>query len=236
MDLIRAAYGIEGFGLDDGRVVGAPSWTTSERYDVDAKIDRPVADALWKLKQEPRTLQSQQMLQALLAERFKLTVHRESKELPVYALSVGKNGPKFREANPADTYAKGFKLPTGMPSGSGTAGREPSGRLVFQGMAISELVALLPHMDRTIIDKTGLTGRYDFTFMPPPFQMQSQAPGGAQAVPGGVSSGQPSSPSPGFNIGPLSDALQNQLGLKLEATKNPLGIIVIDHVERPVGN
>jgi uncharacterized protein (TIGR03435 family) len=236
MDLIRAAYGIEGFGLDDGRVVGAPSWTTSERYDVDAKIDRPVADALWKLKQEPRTLQSQQMLQALLAERFKLTVHRESKELPVYALSVAKNGPKFRDANPADTYAKGFKLPTGMPSGSGTAGREPSGRLVFQGTAISELVALLPHMDCTIIDKTGLSGRYDFTFMPPPFQMQSQAPGGAQAVPRGVSSGQPSSPSPDFNIGPLSDALQNQLGLKLEATKSPLGIIVIDHVEKPEGN
>ena len=218
MDLIRAAYGIEvAPGTDDGRVVGAPSWVTSERYDVDAKIDRPVADALWKLKLEPRTLQSQQMLQALLAERFKLTVHRDSKELPVYELSVAKSGPKLRAANPADTYKKGATLPTGMPSGPGTAGREANGRLVFQGTEISELVALLPHMDRTVIDKTGLTGKYDFTFMPPPVQKQSQA-------------------TTDFNLGLLSDALQNQLGLKLEATKSPLGIIVIDHVERPTGN
>jgi uncharacterized protein (TIGR03435 family) len=217
MDLIRAAYGIEvAPGTDDGRVVGAPSWTTSERYDVDAKIDRPVADALWKLKNEPRTLQSQQMLQALLAERFKLTVHRESKELPVYVLSVAKSGPKFREANPADTYAKGVRLPTGMPSGAGTAGKEANGRLVFQGTGISELVALLPQLDRSVIDKTGLTGKYDFSFMPPA-QKQSQA-------------------TTDFNIGPLSEALQNQLGLKLEATKSPLGIIVIDHVERQAGN
>jgi bla regulator protein BlaR1 len=217
MDLIRAAYGIEAApGVEDGRVVGAPSWTTSERYDVDAKIDRPVADALWKLKQEPRTLQSQQMLQALLAERFKLTVHRDSKELPVYVLSVAKNGPKFREANPADTYKKGATLPTGMPSGPGTAGREANGRLVFQGTAISELVALLPQLDRTVVDKTGLTEKYDFTFMPPT-QKHAQA-------------------SADFNIGPLSDALQNQLGLKLEAMKSRLGIIVIDHVERPSEN
>src|ERR1700733_5577893 len=218
MDLIRAAYGIEvAPGVDDGRVGGAPSWTTSEKYDVDAKIDRPVADALWKLKQEPRTLQSQQMLQALLAERFKLTVHRDSKELPVYVLSLAKNGPKLRAANPADTYKKGATLPTGMPSGPGTAVMEANGRLVFQGTAISELVALLPQLDRTIVDKTGLTGIYDFTFMPPPVQKQSQA-------------------SADFNIGPLSEALQNQLGLKLEAMKSPLGIIVIDHVERPAGN
>jgi uncharacterized protein (TIGR03435 family) len=218
MDLIRAAYGIEGApGMDDGRVVGAPNWITSERYDVDAKIDRPVADALWKLKQEPRTLQSQRMLQALLAERFKLTVHRDSKELPVYVLGVAKGGPKFREANPADTYAKGARLPTGMPSGPGTAGKESNGRIVFQGTAISELVALLPQLDRTVIDKTGLTEKYDFTFMPPPVAKQAQA-------------------SAEFNTGPLSEALQNQLGLKLEATKSPLEIIVIDHVERPVGN
>jgi bla regulator protein blaR1 len=237
MDLIRVSYGIEGvFGTDDGRVVGAPSWTTSERYDVDAKIDRPVIDALWKLKLEQRTLQSQQMLQALLADRFKMTVHRDSKDLPVYVLSVAKSGAKFREANPADTYLKGFKLPSGMPSGSGSSGREANGRLVFQGTAISELVALLPQMDRPIVDKTGLTGKYDFTFLPPPFQRQSQVPAGAQAVPGGVSNGQPSSSSPDFNIAPLSEALQNQIGLKLEATKSPLGIIVIDHVEKPSGN
>jgi uncharacterized protein (TIGR03435 family) len=218
MDLIRAAYGIEvAPGMDDGRVVGAPSWATSERFDVDAKIDRPVADALWKLKQEPRALQSQQMLQALLAERFKLAAHRDSKELPVYELSVAKSGPKLRAANPADTYKKGTTLPTGMPSGPGTAGKEANGRLVFQGTEVSELVALLPHMDRTVIDKTGLTGKYDFTFMPPPVQKQSQAP-------------------TDFNIGPLSEALQNQLGLKLDAAKSPLGIIVIDHVERPAGN
>lgn len=217
MDLVRAAYGIEAApGVDDGRVVGAPRWATSERYNLDAKIDRPVADALWKLKQEPRTSQSQQMLQALLAERFKLTVHRDSKELPVYVLSVVKGGPKFHEANPADTYKKGATLPTGMPSGPGTAGKEANGRLVFQGTEISELVALLPRLDRTVIDKTGLTGKYDFTFMPPT-QKQSQA-------------------SVDFNIVPLSDALRNQLGLKLEATKSPLGIIVIDHVERPTGN
>jgi bla regulator protein blaR1 len=93
----------EAYGVDDNQILGAPGWLSSEKYDFEARVDSSVADELRKLNPDQREVESQRMLQALLAERFKLSLHRESKELPVYALIVAKTGPKLQEAKPGDT-------------------------------------------------------------------------------------------------------------------------------------
>ncbi len=102
------------FGIS---VTDAPEWMNSESYDIDAKMEASVADALKKLSPDDRRIARQHMLQALLVDRFTLTFHRESKELPVYFLSVAKNGPKLHEAKPGDTYPNGIPLPAGRSGG-----------------------------------------------------------------------------------------------------------------------
>ena len=97
--LIRTAYGVE-----ENQISGGPSWLKSDHYDVDAKMDSPTAEALHKLAEDQRRLAIQHMLQALLADRFKLAVHHDSKELSIYALVVAKSGPKLQQAKPGDTY------------------------------------------------------------------------------------------------------------------------------------
>ena len=106
------------FGIPEYQISGAPNWTNSESFDIDAKMDNATADALKKLSADDRRLARQQMLQALLVTRFKLVFHRDSKELPVYWLTIAKNGPKIHEATPGDTYANGIPVPAGH-SGTG---------------------------------------------------------------------------------------------------------------------
>src|SRR5580658_4777821 len=90
--IISVAYGVERF-----QISGGPSWLPSERFDIEAKMDAATADALEKLSPDQRVLTQQQMLQALLADRFQLTVHRETKELTIYTLVIAKGGPKLQE-------------------------------------------------------------------------------------------------------------------------------------------
>ena len=97
--LVAQAYGIQNF-----QITGAPDWFTTDRFEIDAKMDSAVADALAKLSQDDRTLARQKMLQALLADRFKMKIHRESKELPAYTLTIGKNGSKLVEAKPVASW------------------------------------------------------------------------------------------------------------------------------------
>ncbi len=109
--LVAQAYGIQNF-----QIIGAPDWFTNDRFEISAKMESSVADALAKMSQDDRTLARQKMLQALLADRFKLTIHRESKEMPAYILTIGKNGSKLVEAKPPDPQAA-------APAGSGGGGR-----------------------------------------------------------------------------------------------------------------
>jgi len=232
MTLIRAAYGIP-LGAEDSPITGGPSWLNSEKYDVEAKIDSAVLEELKKLSPEQRTLVQQQMLQALLAERFNLTVRRETKELPIYTLVIAKNGPKLQESKPDDGAPVGTRGPGGR-RGRGLGMMGLGGPVIAQSVAIPNLVRLLSMvLGRPVLDKTGLTGKYDFTLKWTPDESQGGANAGA---PGGLPNGQPAIPAEDPSGASLFTAIQEQLGLKLESGKGPVEIIMIERAERPSGN
>lgn len=157
LTLIGDAYRVE-----DHRISGAPQWLKSEKYDIEAKMDGSTADELRKLTKDQMKIERLRMLQSLLSDRLKLTVHRETKELPIYALVVAKDGPKLHEAKPGDTYPNGIKGPDGI-GGPGmnvqTIGAGGRSELIGQGLTMASLVGLLSEqLHRTVLDKTGLTG------------------------------------------------------------------------------
>ena len=216
MRLIRQAYGLSGrLGTEDGRVVGLPNWAESESYDIDAKMDSSVVDELKKLKPIDRNLARQRMLQALLADRFKLVVHTETKEFPVYVLTLAKNGPKLHEAKAGGTYENGYKLPNGKPSGAGF-NSDDAGKVSAQGITTGNFAQWLSQkVGRIVIDKTGLTAKYDFALSWSTDEDDDSSNVGGSAI---------------------LDAIQQQLGLKLESGKGPVEVIVIDHAEKPSMN
>lgn len=235
MGIIREAYGIP-MGAEDGRIVGAPGWLNSERYDIEAKMDSSVVAALQKLSPDDRRAAHRQMLQALLADRLKLVIHRETKEVQVYSLVVARGGSKLQESKPivADQNAPPAPAPgRGGRGGRGGPGLGMMGRggpLTGQQVPIAMLATVLTTiLNRPVMDKTGLTGNYDFTLTWTPDDSQAQGPPGAP-------NGQPPLPAPDPNGPSIFTAIQDQLGLKLESGKGPVEIIVIDHVERPSGN
>jgi len=152
------------------------------------------------------------MFQSLLADRFKLVLHHDTKELPVYALVIGKNGIKFKEST-GDAQQRRIMM-----------GR---GRINGEAMSMDMLVNQLGNqLGRTVIDKTGLKGPYQINLEWTPEQAQSI--GG----PDGGGEGRASS-----DTGPtIFTALQEQLGLKLESQKGPVDILVIDKIEKPSEN
>jgi uncharacterized protein (TIGR03435 family) len=197
-----------------------PDWANTERYDIDARIsDEDRAE--WQ-KPEAQKVMLQSMLQAMLAERCKLVVHREVKDATVSLLVVVKGGIKFKETDPKVDPPSGIKLPWG-----GVMAINPSKdgmRINMYGTSMATLAAWLSSMGagRTIQDKTGLTGKYDITLKFPAYN----AP--ASNEPKGVVSAD----DPGSGI----YSMLNDLGLKLESSKGPVETLVIDHMERPSEN
>jgi uncharacterized protein (TIGR03435 family) len=219
------------FEIQNDQLAGAPVWLNTERYNIDAKMDSSVADALQKLSPDDCASARLQMLKALLVDRLKLTFHRDTKELPIYSLLIAKNGPKLKEAKPGDTYPNGIAGMLGP--GMSTSSRLGSVSLSAQGVPLSGFVRQLAQfLHRTVADKTGLTGTYDFTLR------WSTDESGMQSTPegGGTPSGASSLPQTDHSAPTLFAAIQEQLGLKLERGKGPVELIVIDHVERPAGN
>lgn len=220
--LITIAYGVT-----DLQVTGGPSWIDSERYDIQAKEPDSVAAEMQKLSQDQREELSRSMLQSLLADRFKLKLRHETKELPAYALVVAKGGPKFQAAKP-DADLKG-------PEGRGKRGKMVFGMgdLTIPDAPLSMLARMLSQqLGRAVRDQTGLKGNYDFTlkWAPEPGEgMMLRGPEGGN--PGPESSSPPESSGPS-----IFTAIQDQLGLKLESTKGPVNVLVIDHIERPTEN
>jgi uncharacterized protein (TIGR03435 family) len=201
--LIRRAYDVQ-----DDQILGGPDWLNSEGYDIDAKLEKSVFDELQKLGPDQRVLESKRTLQAFLADRFKLSLHSETKEVPVYAMVIARNGLKIQRAIPGDTYPNGLKRPDGVPIGAGNW--LEAGKFVGQGVPIAALVQFLSehYLHRTVLDKTGLTGKYDFTLQLTPDESQAA----------------------------IFTAIQEQLGLKLESQKGPAELLVIDHAEKPLEN
>jgi uncharacterized protein (TIGR03435 family) len=177
------------------RISGGPNWIKSDQYD-------NLGDG-----RESRDRRS--VAQALLADRFRLKVHREAREIPVYALVAGKNGPRLQAAKDATQRGgKGF-----FQVGNGTL-RASVGTMAFTAEVLTRL------LDRPALDKTGLTGHYDFKLT---YDQSSVKPGMA---------GMPIAPTDGPSI----FAAVEDLGLKLNPEKDRIEILVIDSVERPGAN
>ena len=200
-DLLSFAYDVHA-----KQVVGGASWLDAERFDVTGRPDAPGV---------PNVQQLKQLMQSLLADRFKLAFHREKRELAVYALTVAKAGPKI---------AKSQGDPNGLPG------------LMFRGLGnlpvinatMADFASVMQGavLDRPVIDQTGLTGKFDFTLSWTPDETQFGGLGVRVPTP----TNEPGQP-PG-----LFTAIQEQLGLRLDAAKLPAEVLVIDHVEKPSDN
>jgi uncharacterized protein (TIGR03435 family) len=211
--LIQHAYNLQ----TEDIISGLPGWANSASFDIQAKMDEDAMAALNKLPQKEQRAQRSEMMQELLADRFQLKVHHETKDLPIYSLAIAKGGFKLKEADANDTSANGPKGPDGASRGGMSWG---NGRLTAQAVPLSSLVSFLSQtLYRQVMDNTGLSGNYDITL-----RWSSDEVASAQQ-------------DPTANAAPsLFTALQEQLGLKLESTKGPVDTIVVDHVAQPSEN
>jgi bla regulator protein blaR1 len=218
--LIRQAYGV-----DDDQITGVPATLTSKQFDMEAKVDAADVAALKQLSLDQR----KSMLQPLLDQRFGLKIHRETKVLPVFALVIAKNGPKFHEAKPGDTYANGIKGPDGLTHPGIMAWTANS--IVGQGISMDDLVRPLSRvLGRTVLDQTGLIGKYDFAVKWSPDESavaSTKADGGALGT---------NNTTPDSYEYSIFTAFEEQLGLKVKLVKAPVEVLVIDHADMPSPN
>ncbi len=202
---IAYAYGVKEYQ------VSGPAWLGSSRFDI-----------LAKGSEGTRHEQLPAMMQALLAERFKLQVHHETKEFNVIALTVGRNGPKLKESPPVPGGADGAMIGMSM-SGTGVGRME-----VKQGNMTALANTLSRMLGSPVVDTTGIAGRYDFELEFSPDDSR-----GMIAVPATSGAGAPSVSEP---VASIYSSIQ-QLGLKLEARKVAMDAIVFDAAEKtPTGN
>jgi bla regulator protein blaR1 len=269
--LIEQAYNVRDF-----QISGGPGWIGSDHYNINAEPEIAAGDAadnarngnapnvpLPRMSEEERQkIQNQlrQRLQSLLADRFQLKIHKETKQLSMYVLVVGKNGPKIRPSadsprpepgsnsgpghgrgpSPAPSPAPGpgagagrfLDRGPGRGPGRGFQGVRMAGPGQFSGSKVNMAFlaqVLSQQLGQTVVDKTGLTGDYDFDLKWTPDRSQA---GPFGPPPPGVEPPPPADPN-----GPsIFTAVQEQLGLKLESQKGPVEIVVIDQIEKPSGN
>jgi len=198
-ELIQFAY-----DMPDSQILGGPAWLDSIMFDIDAKSDPAVDAQLRALPTEQARYQKQLMVQALLADRFGLKVHQETQQLPIYALVIAKDGPRFKPSQ-----INGTTIDTGR------ARLHVAGSDDTIGILARELAQVL---GRVVLNQTGLSGRYDLSLRWTPDDAAASA------------SSSPDIPPDIFT------AIQEQLGLKLQSTKGPVPVLVIDSVEKPSPN
>ncbi len=203
---------VNAYDVKDYLITGLTGWANSERFDINAKIVDMDADALKKLTNEQR----ESMLQQLLADRFQLKVHLQTEVLPTYEMVVAKGGPKITAVEPPgpDPDADKNKEFKGMGRGSM---RVSNTELSAHDVPLDSLAySLSGRLSRTVVDKTGLKGKYDLLLTWSPDD-------------GSAAASDSSAPS-------LFTALQEQLGLRLQPAKGPVQTLVVDHVELPTEN
>ena len=237
--LIRNAY-----QLQDFQITGGPSWLADDHFDIVAKAE--AGDTMgdpFRAEQSGQPSRGQLMIRALLAERFKLVVHDETKEMPIYALVVarsdGKLGPQLKvsETDCAAVLAAGRGRGRGpMPPPPEPGQPAPQcgfrigmGNMAVGGAPLTQVAnSLAMFVGRIVVDKTGLSGNYDFTLTWTPDQMPQRPPGAPEPLVNGV---------PIDANGPsIFTAIQEQLGLKLDSQRGPVAVLVIDRAERPTEN
>ncbi len=200
--LIEEAYGVSLY-----RITGAPPWAGEAMYDIVAKAPEgsPAAAYVPPKPDAPPAPESRTMMRALLAGRFGLKLHQETRDLPVWALTVAKGGPKFHPA----------AGPSAEPEWS-----LRRGELKARNRNMAWLASILERQfDRTVLDRTGLTGSYDLEVH---FDPRGPLDSSAATTPGAWP--------------PLDTALRTQLGLKLQTIKSPIGVLVIDAAGQPGAN
>ena len=206
--ILSAAYGIR-----QDLISGLPGWANSTHFDVNAKISDPDMAALKNLSPEQRRA----MMVTFLQDRFHLRAHIETKTLPVYDLVIAKDGSKLKE----NTGSLQKTMPQDRLLGSQARQHHdqqlPDDRRRHSASHLAANLAF--RVQRNVIDKTGLTGKYDFTLKWRPTELEGKADASADD-----------------NAPDLFTALQEQLGLKLEPSKGPVDTLVIDHVEMPTEN
>ena len=200
-DLIQFAYDVQ-----EKQVLNGPPWLETDKFDIAAQPDIPGTFTDKQLKS---------MIQKLLADRFQLKFHKDSKELSAYVLTVAKTGSKLKKSE-------------GDPSGLPALYFRQLGALTVRNATMSDFSHLLQAavLDRPVVDQTGLDGRYDFLLKWTPDESQFAGMGIKIPPPTDAADAPP----------PLFTAIQEQIGLRLEAGKAPVPVLVLDHVEKPSGN
>jgi uncharacterized protein (TIGR03435 family) len=236
-DLIRQAY-----NLQRTQIVGAPDWVETARYDIVAKAEGDIPRGGPGSPPGPLNF----MMQDLLEERFKLKAHRETRDMPIYALVLARSDQKLGQGlRPSTVDCQAFRGrgrggaagpgmgPGGPPRAMFTPGERPTcgmmvgpGQVAAGGIPISQLTVMLSqYTQRIVVDRTGLKGNFDIDLTFTPERMpQGPPPPGVQLPPI-----DPNGPS-------IFTAIQEQLGLKLDSERGPVEVLVIDHVERPTAD
>lgn len=203
---------VEAFGLDDDQVINEPDWSSKRNFDIDARVDGNDVPALHQLTFDQR----REMFRQILTERFGLTCHADTRQLPVFALVIGKNGARLKQSTP-------------VPNAAPITQHGPGGMTVSPGHIVATSTSmpyftdvLSNELGRTVVDRTGLDGSYDINLNWTP----AEGEGGAM---------------PAADVSPSSDpsiftAVQEQLGLKLQAEKTWVQVIVVDKVHLPDQN
>lgn len=194
------------YGVQEKQVIGAPDWASSEKFDIEGKPDTPGS---------PSGNQLKGMVKKLIADRFQLKFHKDNKELSAYVLSAAKSGPKLTKSS-------------GDPKGLPSLFFRQLGVLTVRNATIQDFAGLMQGavLDRPVIDKTGLQGQWDFILKWTPDESQFSGMGIKVPPPSDAADAPP----------PLFTAIQEQIGLKLEAAKTSVPVIVLDHVEQPSAN
>jgi uncharacterized protein (TIGR03435 family) len=229
-DLIALAYG-QPQPLPNFQIIGGPAWVANDRFDITAK-----AEGDFQPGPAGPPPQIPQMIRALLAERFKLVAHEETRDQPIYVLRLdrqdSKLGPQLHPSTMDCAALRGASR-GGPPPGPPDFTKPPPcgammapGRLMSGGMPIATLATSLSRLvSRVVVDQTGLTGNYESTLEFTPDQSQLP-PGGFANLPPGV-------PTPPVDGPSLFTALKEQLGLKLDSDHGPVRVLVIDSIEQP---
>jgi uncharacterized protein (TIGR03435 family) len=234
-NLIEQAYGIPWTSAGNERVLGGPAWLDTNHYDIVARIPGDLAEARQRLSRDQQKQQISLMLQSLLAERFHLKLHFETRVLTVYALVVAKPNPHLVEStNQPESTAQEGPVPIPLPSkpedlrhGILVLYNGQSALMTARQASLDDLVHWFAGYSevggRPVINQTGLSGLYDFTLR---WTRQSLA-----VTPQPGSSDAADSDAP-----PIFTALPNQLGLRLKSTKAGVEVILIDHTDPPTDN
>jgi uncharacterized protein (TIGR03435 family) len=215
-DLVLVAYGEPGQLLPPSQVVGGPSWMNTDRFDVSATLGGDRRNTV---------AEKQLRLRRLLADRFKLVVHTETKDLPIYALALSrKDGSLGAQLRRADVACEALDAAQPGKRDGCILSALPSGDLMLRGQTMGALAnGLTILLGRTVRDSTGLMGGFD-----------ADARFSPDGLPGMSRASQPDSTRE--DAPPLFTALEEQLGLKLSAARGPVEILVIDRAERPSEN